>query len=366
MIPINDLSRSVPGEAEIATIVDVLRSGSYILGEKVASFESDLSKFIGVNYAFGVASGTDALVIALRALGVQSGDVVCTSPNAGGYTTTALRLIGAYPRFVDTDDFGRMSVEALREILENEVSIKGVVLTHLYGLMGDALSIRRLTNDFEVFLIEDCAQSIGARQGGHRAGSVGDAATFSFYPTKNLGALGDAGAVLTNDTRVAERIKLLRQYGWSERYYAQLEFGTNSRMDEVQASVLRARLVSLEQGNARRKVIWERYREAIEGSDWRIIGSQDSDFVAHLAVLVAPNAESRANAISTLSEYGVATSVHYPVLDYEQVAWADLNSRSKCPVAEDLAGRIITVPMYPSLADSEVSVVAAALSEAAK
>lgn len=365
MIPINDLSRSAPNEAEISVLAEVLRSGNYILGGNVAAFESDLADYIGVNHAVAVASGTDALVLALRALGVKSGDRVCTSPNAGGYTTTALRLIGAYPRFVDTDEFGRMSVSALANILEKEANIKGVVLTHLYGLMGDAPGIRRLTNQLGLFLIEDCAQSIGASLGSQKAGGFGDVSTFSFYPTKNLGALGDAGAVLTDSDNLAGRIKMLRQYGWSERYHSDLEFGVNSRMDEVQGSILRLRLGGLELANARRKAIWESYRQSLEDSNWKIIGSKGEDFVAHLAVLLAPNSEVRSRAIVRLNELGVATAIHYPVLDYDQRAWTQFIPESRCQVAEDTAGRILSVPMFPSLTASEVSEVAMALSEVA-
>lgn len=362
MIPINDLKRSIPTDDEIESLSRVLRSGSYILGENVRHLESELSQLFGVTSASAVASGTDALIVALRALGVGYGDYVGTTPNSGGYTSTALRAIGALPVFIDCDAQGQMSITALEGVLSSGIPVKAVVITHLYGQMGPVEQVRSLTRDAGVFLIEDCAQSIGASREGRMAGSIGDLATLSFYPTKNLGALGDAGAVLSQSEDLASRVEKLRQYGWSTRYRSALEFGINSRMDELHAAFLRLRLPRVTENNERRRSIWARYSEAVSSKNWYLIGSPNSDFVAHLAIVVAPNQHSRELAIQQLEGRGVQTSIHYPVLDYEQEAWQGLRGES-CPVAEGLSGRILTIPLFPEMSEQEIVSVTKALEE---
>jgi dTDP-4-amino-4,6-dideoxygalactose transaminase len=183
--------------------------------------------------------------------------------------------------------------------------------------------------------------------------------TFSFYPTKNLGALGDAGAIATNSSALALKHEALRQYGWSSRYEVGTPYGKNSRMDELQAAVLRFRLPQLDRLNLRRKEIWSSYDEAMDGSDWRIVGDQSTGFVAHLGIIVAPEGH-REKAARFLEAHGVATSVHYPILDYSQPGWIDLVS-GKCPNAENLTKRILTIPLFPELRDEEVNAVASAL-----
>ena len=362
MIPLNDLKRSVTGESEVQLrkiAEKVVLSGSYILGSEVKSFEEEFGSYLGVSHVTSVASGTDALVIALRSLGVKRGSKVLVVPNAGGYTTTALLEIGAEPIFVDCDDMGRMDPESLNVALRSEREAVCVVDTHLYGLDSNVEAILEICKSFGVSLLEDCAQSTGAEVFGKKLGSFGNVSTFSFYPTKNLGALGDAGAIATNSSPLALQHEALRQYGWSSRYEVGTPYGKNSRMDEIQAAVLRFRLPQLDDLNQRRKAIWSSYNAALDGSDWRILGDQSTGFVAHLGILVAPEG-LREPAVGFLERHGVATSVHYPILDYMQPGWADLVS-GNCPKAEDLTQRIFTVPLFPELTNDEVEAVVSAL-----
>jgi dTDP-3-amino-2,3,6-trideoxy-4-keto-D-glucose/dTDP-3-amino-3,4,6-trideoxy-alpha-D-glucose/dTDP-2,6-dideoxy-D-kanosamine transaminase len=362
MIPLNDLKRSVTGESELQLkqiVEKVVLSGSYILGSEVKSFEEEFGSYLGVYHVTSVASGTDALVIALRSLGVARGSKVLVVPNAGGYTSTALFEIGAEPVFVDCDHMGRMDIESLKISLNSTPEGVCVVATHLYGLDSNIESILGVCKSFGISLLEDCAQSTGAEVGGKKLGSFGDVSTFSFYPTKNLGALGDAGAIATNSNPLALQHGAQRQYGWSSRYEVGTPYGKNSRMDEMQAAVLRFRLPQLDDLNRRRKEIWSSYEAALDCSDWRILGDHSTGFVAHLGILVAPEG-LRDKAAKFLAGLGVATSVHYPILDYLQPGWADLAS-GDCRNAESLAQRILTIPLFPELSDEEVDAVGSAL-----
>jgi dTDP-3-amino-2,3,6-trideoxy-4-keto-D-glucose/dTDP-3-amino-3,4,6-trideoxy-alpha-D-glucose/dTDP-2,6-dideoxy-D-kanosamine transaminase len=362
MIPLNDLRRSVNSESESQLrdlTAKVVVSGSYILGSEVRSFEAEFASYLGANFVTSVASGTDALVIALRSLGVERGSKVLVVPNAGGYTTTALMEIGAEPVFVDSDDMGRMDTESLDNFLHSTPEAVCVVATHLYGLNSNIEAVLAVCKSHGASLLEDCAQSTGAEVEGKKLGSFGDVATFSFYPTKNLGALGDAGAIATNSSKLALQHGSLRQYGWSSRYEVGTPFGKNSRMDELQAAVLRFRLPRLDELNRRRKQIWRTYEAALRGSVWRMLGDESPGFVAHLGILVTPLG-LRDSAAKSLENRGVATSVHYPILDYLQPGWAHLVS-GNCPNAEDLTDRILTIPLFPELTDEEVESVASAL-----
>ena len=362
MIPLNDLKRSVTGESELQLrqiAEKVVLSGSYILGSEVKSFEEEFGSYLGVNHVTSVASGTDALVIALRSLGVLRGSKVLVVPNAGGYTSTALFEIGAEPVFVDCDHMGRMDIESLKISLNSTPEAVCVVATHLYGLDSSIEAILGICKSFGVSLLEDCAQSTGAEVAGKKLGSFGDVSTFSFYPTKNLGALGDAGAIATNSSPLALQHEALRQYGWSSRYEVGTPFGKNSRMDELQAAVLRVRLPQLDRLNLRRRQIWTSYESALDGVDSRIIGDHSTGFVAHLGILVAPEG-LREKAAKFLEGLGIATPVHYPILDYLQPGWADMVS-GDCLNAESLTQRILTIPLFPELTDEEVDAVASAL-----
>ena len=232
-----------------------------------------------------------------------------------------------------------------------------MVATHLYGLMCDVEVIAAAVSRTRDQLIEDCAQAAGARRGGGRAGSFGDAAALSFYPTKNLAAIGDGGAVATNDPEVDERVCTLRQYGWRQKYHAELAGGWNSRLDELQAAVLRVGLARLEERNERRREIVGRYAAALPAHAGRFVSSDGEDFVGHLAVILA---EDRERLAAALKAAGIGTDVHYPIADYDQPAW---RTGVRLPVTDHAVAHVLTVPCFPELTEDEIQRVCEALGE---
>ncbi|MEU7861910.1 DegT/DnrJ/EryC1/StrS family aminotransferase [Nonomuraea sp. NPDC049141] len=328
----------------------VLRSGWYILGKDGEAFERDFAEYCGTAHCVGVANGTDAIELGLRALGIGAGNRVATVANAGTYTTTALMAIGAHPVFVDVDRGTKLMDLAHLERIVGGDELDAVVVTHLFGLMHDMEAILGITGHLPVF--EDCAQAHGARRGGRRAGSFGAAAGFSFYPTKNLGALGDGGAVVTGDAEVAERVRRLRQYGWTSKYRAGLRGGRNSRLDEIQAAVLRVKLPHLDDWNRRRRDIATRYSREIVHRRVQCPPAHGEEFVSHLYVIVSDDREALRARLASAS---IVTDVHYPVPDYRQPSLAGLGDWTGLSVTDDLVDSILTLPCYPELSDDEVT-----------
>lgn len=329
----------------------VVESGWFILGPEVSRFERNFAEYIGVGYCCAVANGTDALELALRAAGVESGDRVGTVANAGMYTTTALLAIGAEPLFLDVDLHSKVVsvVEVERAIAEK---VKAVVVTHLYGQgIREIQVISSLCKQAGVILIEDCAQAHGASIDKRRVGSFGDLACFSFYPTKNFGALGDGGAVLTNNSDLAEKVFRLRQYGWSSKYTVVHRGGRNSRLDELQAAVLTEFLPLLDDWNMRRRQIARRYAEEISDSRLVLPEIGGEDYVAHLFVIRSGDRDSlRAH----LRACGVNTEVHYPVPDYRQPVFRGRFADVFLDNTELLAREVVTLPCYPEMSDEEI------------
>jgi aminotransferase EvaB len=363
-IPMNDLSRELSVDRELidAAVASVLDSGWLVLGKKVEGFERAFAEYVGAADCVGVANGTDALEIALRAVGVSAGDRVYTAANAGFYTSTACIRIGAVPVYVDVDPITHsMAVADLAEAIRDPP--KAVVLTHLYGGMNDAVAIAALCREAGIPMIEDCAQAIGARSGnGLGAGSIGDLGCFSFYPTKNLGGIGDGGAITTSTTEIAARCRELRQYGWKERYVVGSQ-GVNSRLDEVQASVLLARLTQLDERNMERQRIATIYGAAVERNSFldRLVFWPGPSHVAHLAVVVSAH---RAELSESLQSLGIATDVHYPVPDNLQPVWQSRDqpqTASDLVVTRSLANKILSVPCFPSLTEDEINAISNAL-----
>jgi dTDP-4-amino-4,6-dideoxygalactose transaminase len=265
--------------------------------------------------------------------------------------------LGATPVFIDVDtETAQMSAISLRNTLIVE-KISVVVLTHLYGLVGDVVEIANVCKDFNVPLIEDCAQSFGAKIGDQPAGTFGDISTFSFYPTKNLGAFGDAGAVLTQRRELAQRVQSIAQYGWGDRYSVDLENGVNSRIDEIQAAALLRQLPFIESQNLRRREIIQRYQEVLSRPR-RMIMSDQTNFVGHLAILLTDTRDSDKNI---LGELGVATGIHYPIADYLQPAWRDRASDVTLPATENIQRQILTLPCFPAMTEAEIDQVVNAL-----
>jgi dTDP-4-amino-4,6-dideoxygalactose transaminase len=358
-VPLNDLSRT-PVEVRDAlslSIRRVLDRGWYLKGPETESFEAVLSSRMADRPVVTVANGTDALYLALAAVGVGSGSRVATVANAGGYTTGAVLRLGAEPVFVDVEPAtAQMSPAALEAVVGNN-DVDAVVMTHLYGLVGEVARVTELCSAQGIPLIEDCAQSMGAVVNGVPAGAFGDIATTSFYPTKNLGGMGDGGAVICRDADLRRRVADLAQYGWSDRYLVSTPGGINSRLDEVQAVVLSQAERHLDRDNRIRRSIVSRYSRALAPGR-HMIHVDDERFVAHLAILVTPTRDAD---VASLTEAGVTTGVHYPIPDHRQPGWSGLFRPETLPVTEQLAERIVTLPCFPQMTDDEIGLVIGAL-----
>jgi len=359
-IPLVDLKAAYHRlQAEIdAAVARVLAGGWYILGPEVRAFESEFAAYLGVEHAVGVASGTDAVLLALRALGVGPGDEVITVAHTAVATVTAIELCGAIPRLVDIDSV-TYTLDPTHLAAAITPRTRAIVPVHLYGAPADLDAILAVARAHGLLVVEDCAQAHGARTQGRTVGTLGDAAAFSFYPTKNLGALGDGGAVATNRPEVAERLRLLRQYGWRERYVSDVA-GTNSRLDELQAAILRVRLGHLEAENEARRRLAARYDAALAGLPIALPAARPDDCpVYHLYVI-------RAAARDALAEHlrarGIGTGVHYPVPVHRQPAYAHLGyGPGSLPATEAAAAEVLSLPMYPDLTEGAVDTVAAAI-----
>ena len=345
------------------TVQRVMLSGRYVLGPEVEAFEEEFARYVGVDHAVGVASGTDAVTIALRAGGVSTGDEVITVSHSAVATAAAIELAGGVPIFVDIDPAsGCMDPDALADAVTSHT--QAIVVVHTYGQPADMEAICRVAERHDLFVVEDCAQAHGARIGGRHVGSFGHIGAFSFYPTKNLGAMGDGGAVVTRDSGLADRVRRIRQYGWQPRGVAQ-ESGMNSRLDELQAAILRIGLTTLEDDVQRRREIAGAYDAALAGTDvaspTRI---ENTDHAMHLYVVQTSEPDALASA---LSAHGVQTAKHYPRAIHQQPAYAAATHRPReLPHTENLYRRILTIPLYPELTSAQVSRVCRALTAAAK
>jgi aminotransferase EvaB len=364
-VPLIDLRRRVAVlEADVlAAWKALLEQGIFIGGAPVEQFESAFARYCGAAHCIAVANGTDALELSLRAVGVEPGDEVITVANAGGYATAACHAIGAQPVYTDVEPSTCQLDPAL---IEAAISVKtrALVVTHLYGLMNDVDGLRRrlaALRRSEIAIVEDCAQAHGASRHNALAGTLGDAAAFSFYPTKNLGAFGDAGAILCQDARIAERAKELRQYGWKEKYRTLIPGGRNSRMDPLQAIVLVLALEHLAKWNAERRRICAIYASHLP-KGWSLVYRDTEDFVGHLAVAIAPAAEAASAARDALRRRGIGYDVHYPILDCDQVGWRHCGRVvGNLAVSRALTQRITTLPCFAELTADELDQVLHAL-----
>ena len=355
-------------KAEIdAAVARALDSGWYILGREVASFEAEFAGFVGVAHGIGVASGTDALVLALRALGIGPGDVVATVSHTAVATVAAIELVGAVPLLIDVDPRRyTIDVDELGVVLARQAPrIKAVVPVHLYGQPAPMAEIQKLAERFGVAIIEDCSQAHGAMLGNSQVGRFGRIACYSLYPTKNLGALGDGGIVLTDDEALAVRVRELREYGWRERYVSATT-GTNSRLDELQAAILRVKLAHLAADNQRRREIAGAYDGGLAGTGLGLPGSWLGTTPVYHQYVVTTAARSRLR--QALKERGIATNIHYPVPVHRQPAYADRVplGPAGCRQTERLAEEILSLPMYPQLSQAQIAHVVQSLGEAVR
>ncbi|WP_166805978.1 DegT/DnrJ/EryC1/StrS aminotransferase family protein [Cryobacterium sp. TMT1-3] len=356
-IPLNDLSRGIArdGDALELAYKSVLSSGWLVMGPNHDAFQSELSAYLGVEHALVVASGTDALELAIKAVMPEGREIVLTAANAGGYSTTAARRAGFRVRYADVDtDSLCLSVESVTSLLTREIGV--VIITHLYGNLTDIEALVVLCHSFGIRVVEDCAQSLGARRRGRFAGTFGDISATSFYPTKNLGALGDGGAVMTDNREYADKVKQLRQYGWSTKYQVALPGGTNSRLDELQAAFLRTRLPQLDTFNARRRSIVAQYAAAAIDGPLHVLPADGEHHAAHLAVV---RSSRRKELRTRLAEQGVQTDIHFPVPDHHQPGLCA--PAQSLPATEQASVEIFSIPCFPELSDGEIDRVCAAI-----
>jgi dTDP-4-amino-4,6-dideoxygalactose transaminase len=359
-VPLNDLQRQTASmRDEIGSAVaKVVASGRYVLGPNVSAFEAEFATYNGVPHCVSVANGTDAIELALRAVGCGVGSDVVTVANAGMYATTAILAVGARPVFADIEPTTMtMDPSSLERVVTRQTA--AVVVTHLYGQLAYVERLLSVTHAHGVPLIEDCAQAHGAALHGRKAGAAGTIGCFSFYPTKNLGALGDGGALVTHDEQMAERLRRLRQYGWRSRYASE-SYGRNSRLDEIQAAVLRAKLPRLDGWNARRREIVATYRRAARGRV-AVPDATKADYVGHLCVV---RSQQRENLRAHVEARGIQTDIHYPVPDHRQNAMrAHVAGQIALPETEAAVREVLTLPCFPELTADEIARVCSALDE---
>ncbi|HEY3918222.1 MAG TPA: DegT/DnrJ/EryC1/StrS family aminotransferase [Stellaceae bacterium] len=345
-----------------AAIARMLDAGRYILGPEVAAFEAEFAVYIGVRHAVGAASGTEALVLALKALDLGPGDYVATVSHTAVATVAAIELAGAKPLLIDIEPRTyTIDPQRLADALAHAPGhVAAVIPVHLYGLGADMAALGDLARRHGFSIIEDCAQGHGARLNGRRLGAIGDLAAFSFYPTKNLGAIGDGGAVLTNDAALAARLAELREYGWRRRYVSD-RIGMNSRLDELQAAILRVKLRHLDGDNARRQAIAGAYDEGLRWSGLGLPGRRSgATHVFHQYVLRSPRRDALAAA---LKAQGIGTNVHYPVPVHLQPAYRGRVAIGPGGLGESerAAREVLSLPMFPELSDEQVARVVASL-----
>ncbi len=358
-IPANDFKRQwrdISDDA-LAAVNRVGNSGWLILGDEVRAFEQEIADWWGIPHAVGVASGLDALEIALRCAGVQARARVLTTPLTAFATTLAILRAGAQPVWCDVEDSGSLDLDQVEAILRSDSTIDAVLPVHLYGHPQDPSDLERLRDEYEVVVIEDCAQAAGAERDGRPTGLAGLAAGTSLYPTKNIGAMGDGGVLLTASSTLAERARCLRDYGQRTRY-EHVEPGLNSRLDELQAAILRsAMLPRLDRWLARRRQIASRYIDALKDCALRPILASGGRSAHHLFP-VEVNGPQTADAIEVLARMGVVVGRHYPFVCPDQQAVLGLQIGDRAlPVARRIADREISLPIHPYLEDREIDLV---------
>jgi len=347
VLPNNPNANYLAHKDEIeSAIARVLKSGRYILGQEVESFENEFASYVGVRFGVGVGSGTEALHLALRACGIGENDEVITVSHTAVATVAAIQLCGAAPVLVDIDmDTYTINTKQVEQAITKKT--KAIIPVHLYGHPAGMKKIAEIANKYNLKIIEDCAQSHGAIYKSNKTGALGDIAAFSFYPTKNLGAIGDGGIVVTDNQELAEQVRLLREYGWHQRYISEIP-GLNSRLDELQAAILRVKLRYLDKENSKRQALASAYNEKLLSSNL-ILPVCNSDFthVYHQYVVRS----SRRDALREyLQKNGIGTLIHYPVPVHQQPAYREsLRCAPSMENTERAVKEIISLPIYPEL-----------------
>lgn len=356
-----------------AAVLEVLRSGNYIMGQKNRTLEEQIAKVCGAKHGIGVANGTDALILALWALDIGPGDEVITTPFTFAATIEAIAIRGARPIFVDVDEKTfNIDVKAIERVITPKT--KAIIPVHLYGQASDMDPIMDLAERYALKVVEDNAQAIGATYKGKPTGSFGDAACISFYPTKNLGACGDAGMIVTNSDAVAERLRCLRAHGSKQRYYHE-EVGVNSRLDEIQAAILLTKVRHLDDWTEKRRAIAGKYFEALKNVPGIILPNpavkSEYRHVWHQYTVRIPEMNfgtegttTRQRVIDELAKRGIGSMCYYPVPLHLQEAFKSYGyKQGQFPITERLAAEVLSLPMFPELKDQEIQTIGQALNE---
>ncbi len=359
-IPFGDLRRqylSIKDEIDGA-VHSALDSGWFILGKQVEAFEREFAEYCGCRYGVGVGSGTEALHLALLACGVKQGDEVITVPNTAVPTVSAISFANAVPIFVDIDPKSyTMDVSKIEEKIS--IKTKAIIPVHIFGQSADMDLNLEIAEKWNLNIIEDACQAHGTEYKNRKIGSIGDVGCSSFYPSKNLGAYGDGGMVVTNNKDIAQKVWMLRNYGQEKRYYHSIK-GFNSRLDELQAAILRVKLKYLDEWNARRREIAKLYDEMITNNE--ILKPAKMDYGKHIYHLYVIRTERRDQLQKYLQKRGIKTVIHYPIPVHLQEAYHDLGLKEgTCPIAEKYAHEVLSLPMFPELTEEEVEFICGAI-----
>lgn len=337
----------------------VLRTGWYILGDEVVKLEKEFADFIGVSFGVGTGSGTEALHLALSACGIGQGDEVITVSHTAVATVCAIELTGASPHFVDVEpQFYTIAPKKIKAAITPNT--KAIIPVHIYGQPADMEPVLEVAKEHNLWVIEDCAQAHGALYKGKRVGSLGDIGCFSFYPTKNLGAIGDGGIMMTENEELAKKARLLREYGWAERYVSHFP-GWNTRLDEIQAAILRVKLKYLDEDNLKRRQLADIYKSKLSQTSLTLPKVRNG--VSHVFHLYVVQSKKRDRLLSFLREKNIGASIHFPVPIHLQPAYRHLKGRDAILETEKAAEHILTLPMYPELSASDISQIIQAIEE---
>ncbi|MCW4047197.1 MAG: DegT/DnrJ/EryC1/StrS family aminotransferase [Candidatus Bathyarchaeota archaeon] len=358
MILFNDFKREYAaiGEEVSQSIKRVLKSGWYILGQEAEKFEEKFSKYIGTKFAIGLNSGSDALYLAVKALGISNGDEVVTVSNTMVSTVDAIIRNGARPVFADIEP-ETYTIDASKIKTKITAKTRAIIPVHLYGHAADMDPIIEISEKHNLFIIEDACQAHGAEYKNAKVGSVGYIGCFSFYPTKNLGAYGDGGMIVTNDEQLATKLRQMRNYGQSKKYYHDF-VGVNSRLDEIQAAILRTKLRYLDDWNKRRRKLASLYNDLLKNTE--TITPIEKDYAKHVYHLYVIRHKHRNKLQQYLLSRGIQTLIHYPVPVHMQRAYKTID---KLPVTEKICNEILSLPLHPWLSENEVEVVSECIKE---
>lgn len=363
VIPFIDLKRQYSQlKYEIRSAINrVLSSGIYTSGPEVEAFETEFAVFCGVPYCVCVSNGLDAIEIGLRALGIQTGNEVITVANAGMVGTMAIKAIGAVPVFVDIDpDTMTMSPEGFTDAITPQT--RAVIITHLYGRIADLEALIKLARQYDLAVVEDCTQATGADLKGRRVGIWGDVGSYSFSPTSSLGALGDAGGIITKDKYIAKNIRGLSQFGWGQNYNPQHSDGLPGSMDEIQAAILRAKLPLLKEWNLRRRLVAQTYDINLDTSDTYLSCEYHPEKSVFQYFVVRSSIRDRIR--DSLLQKGIGCDIHYPIPDHLQAACKDLGyKRGSLPETERASSEVLSLPCFPELTTWEIEQVCTAINE---